>query len=171
MSSIINPPIETLDYPTLSTELFTDPIESGYEPLEWAMESLGAQFGIVIRDMDRFAAMEDDADRIAWLDEIVSILSTIELYVDPTIGLELSLDAESLGELSETMLEESDWLLDHSEFVSEHFGDYRLAVRLRALSAACFEVARCVPLDAGSSMEKMRTGRRGSTFDDLPSAA
>lgn len=172
MSSIISSPAETSGYPTLSAELFTAPIESGYEQLEWAMESLGAQFGIVIRDIDRFALMDDDPDCSAWLDEIISVLSTIELYIDPTVGLDLSLDSESLEELSETMLEESDWLLEHSEYVTERFGDYRLGVRLQALSAACFEVARCVPLDA--TQADLRSGRKeesGRPLDDLPTAA
>lgn len=161
-----------MDYPepsheeTISPSLFTEPVESGYENLEWALESLSAQFGIVVRDIDRFASMGDDPDHVAWVDEIISALATIELYVDPTTGSDLEYDTESLEELSGVMLEESDWLLEHSEYVTERFGDYRLGVRLRALSGACFEVARCIPLGIDSAKPYDRV--QGTTPDGLP---
>lgn len=106
MSSVLSSHPDSPDYPTLNSECFSGPVEYGHENLEWAIESPGARFAIVIRDLDRFVAME---------------------------------------ELSSTMLEESHWLTEHSELVTEEFGDCRLGIRLRALSAACFEVVRCVP--------------------------
>ncbi len=131
----------------VSPSLFSEPVETGYENLEWALESLSAQFAIVVRDFDRFASLVEDSDQAAWIDDVISTLATIELYVDPTLGSELAYDQESLEELVDIMLEEADWLHEYSEYMIERFGEYRLGVRLRALSAACFEVARSAPVE------------------------
>ena len=61
------------------------------------------------------------------------------------------------------MLEESDRLLEYSEYMVERFGEYRLGVRLRGLSAACFEVVRSAPIEYAIH----HSNDRSSTIDQV----
>lgn len=119
--------------------------ETGFESFEWALEVLSAQFGIVVRDLDRFAAMPTDPDHLAWIDEAFAALATLELLLENEDGSDLEWEPDRIDSLVDMLLEESDWLLEQADFVSEEFGDFRLAIRLRGLSGACYDAVRCLP--------------------------
>lgn len=147
MSYISHPVVSARAGGEFHGDLVLDSGESGFVGFEWAIETLAAQFVIVIRDLERFAAMKDDPRHIAWIDETTAALATIELYLDPVDGIDTGDLSRHASEIADVLLEESDWLLDQSELVSEEFGDERLAVRLRGLSAACYEAVRCLPVE------------------------
>lgn len=140
-----SPVADFTESPALLDSASLSSFESGWDDFEWAMEVLSAHFGIVVRDLDRFAASSHDPDRLAWLDEAVAALASLEVYVDPVGEWELGIVPSQLDELAGLLLEESDWLLEQSEHVADCFGDFRLATRPRGLSAACFEAVRCAP--------------------------
>ena len=173
MSSIVVSPDLLFSDDSVAGGIRPDPVETGWESFEWALETLAAQFGIVVRDLERFAAMRDDPEHLAWIDEAVAALATLELFAEPFPVFDPDGIPARIEELADVLLEESDWLREQSEFVSEVFADHRLAVRLRGLSAACYEAVRCLPPDAlaAPEIEPFPNLRFERGDDDRPRAA
>jgi|GEM_PF-6460567 len=111
----------------------------------FSLESLRGQWDIVVRDLDRFASEASCEERLVWLDRPLLDVTAIDLLLEEIPVTREDHGEIDLQEMGALLLGESDRLLELSEEVDEAFGDYRLAVRLRGLAAACFEAVRAIP--------------------------
>lgn len=161
--------LTSVSHPPLAKDPSEPLWEAILESLDWSLESLQAQLDIVVRDVDRFSAQHGDPTWFDWFDDLVDHLILIERQLSNHFVFVIPKDSEKWDQLAESLLIESDWLLERAEELLECPADVRLSIRLRALAAASFDTVRRIPVPVDFGKTGIDAGKLAS--ENLVSAA